>query len=198
MCGSRLPYVLTRGELFDMSDAIQRIVDRQEITDLIHQYCRGCDRADAELLNSVFWPDATVDHPPFKGSASEFCKIAIEFICMLDAAMHQVGNILIEFDGDTAYTESLFTGYHRIPRGPVKSGMLAESVFSFHREEVDEDVFMAGRYLKWFERRDGIWKISHHIGFLEWERWEEAAERSGFPRMATRDRNDPSYWRKKK
>lgn len=177
------------------SQALQDLVDRQQIADLIHQYCRGCDRGDEELLHSVFWPDATVEHPPFKGTAREFCTIALEFISLLDSTLHQVGNILIELDGDKAYTESYFTAYHRLPKGPVGGGLIADAEFTHHRQEVDEDIFMGGRYLKWFERRHGEWKIYHHIGFLEWERWAEAAERSGFPRMATRDRNDPSYWR---
>lgn len=178
-----------------MTDPVQELLDRQAITDLIYNYCRGVDRCDRELLDTVFWPDATVDHPPFKGSAKDFCDGAIALTSMLSAALHQVGNLLIEIDGDKAYTESLFTGYHRLPKGPTPPGFLAETVFRHHRAEVDEDVFMGGRYIKWCERRNGVWKISHHIGFLEWERWEEAAERSDFPRLASQDRNDPSYLR---
>ncbi len=176
-------------------ETLQGLVDLQQIADLIHQYCRGCDRGDEELLHSVFWPDATVEHPPFKGSATEFCRIALDFISTLETTLHQVGNILIELDGDKAYTESYFTAYHRLPKGPVKGGLIADAEFTHHRPEVDEDIFMGGRYLKWFERRDGVWKIYHHIGFLEWERWEESAERSSFTRMAKRDRSDPSFWR---
>lgn len=177
------------------SELLRELKDRQEITDLIHQYCRGCDRGDEELLNSVFWPDATVEHPPFKGSAAEFCKVALDFIGTLDSTLHQVGNVMIDLQGDKAYTESYFTAYHRLPRGPVQAGLIADAEFTSHRTDVDEDIFMGGRYLKWFERRDGVWKIFHHIGFLEWEQWQESSDRSAFTRMATRDRQDPSYWR---
>ncbi len=64
------------------------------------------------MLNAVLWPEATIDHPPFKGGPAEFCAAALEFISLVDVSMHFISNISIQFDGDTAYTESYFTGYH--------------------------------------------------------------------------------------
>ncbi len=36
--------------------AIREFLDRQEILDCIHRYCRGVDRLDAELLASAYHP----------------------------------------------------------------------------------------------------------------------------------------------
>ena len=48
-----------------VSDNVQRLrelCDRQEILDCIHRYCRAVDRADRDLLVSVYHPDA-IDVP---------------------------------------------------------------------------------------------------------------------------------------
>lgn len=176
--------------------ALADLVARQSIADRITDYCRAVDRGDRELLHGVFWPGATVDHPPFKGKAEEFCDAALEFISLVDVSMHTVSNISIDLRGDVAYTEAYFTGYHRLAAGISGHGMIAEILCPHHRDDRDEDHFVGGRYIKWFERRDGIWRVFHHIGFREWERWEDAADRYPIPGMGRRNRDDPSYLRR--
>ncbi|MHC3127370.1 hypothetical protein OB03_08775, partial [Brevundimonas sp. GN22] len=41
---------------------IQALLDKQAITEVIHQYLRGADRADAELIGQCYHPDAWEDH----------------------------------------------------------------------------------------------------------------------------------------
>lgn len=179
----------------EASETVEALRDRLQIADVIQRYCRAVDRGDAELLSTVFWPGATIDHPPFEGAAEEFCKAALEFIAICDVAMHSATNISIELAGDRAYSEAYFTGYHRLPKGLDGQGLIAKVLCPHHREDIDEDHFVGGRYIKWFERRDGEWRVFHHIGFREWERWEPAADRYPIPGMGRRDRSDPSYLR---
>ncbi|MFO1376184.1 MAG: nuclear transport factor 2 family protein [Steroidobacteraceae bacterium] len=179
----------------ERNSALAALLAKQQITERIVDYCRGVDRGDRELLGSVFWPKATIDHPPFQGHAEEFCDAALEFIALTDVAMHSLSNIRIEIDGDRAYTEAHFTAYHRLRAGLGARGMIAELLCPHHRDDIDEDHFIGGRYIKWFERRGDEWRVCHHIGFPEWERWEPAADRTTFPRLGRRDRSDPSYRR---
>ena len=48
--------------------ALRVLLDKQEIHEVLMRYCRGIDRCDAELLHSVYHPDATDDHGLFKAA----------------------------------------------------------------------------------------------------------------------------------
>lgn len=45
-------------------DALQRLLDRQEITDLLHASCRGVDLVDASAVAAPFTDDCVVDDGP--------------------------------------------------------------------------------------------------------------------------------------
>jgi hypothetical protein len=47
--------------------ALQQLIDKLEIHEVLTRYCRGIDRCDAELLESVYHPDATDNHGQFVG-----------------------------------------------------------------------------------------------------------------------------------
>ncbi|HEY8351680.1 MAG TPA: nuclear transport factor 2 family protein [Sphingomonadales bacterium] len=179
----------------DLRGALRQLQDRQEITDLIHRYCRALDRCDEELLRSVFHPDSTHEHGPYKGTSAEFCGFAMDLLRSIGPTQHHLGNVLIDLQGDVAYAESYFVAYHRIPANmPSAQGIMAD-----HTPGVEEDLFIGGRYVDRFERRGGQWKIAHRTGIHDWQRWETADER-GFRSPASgligrRDRSDPVYLR---
>ena len=94
-----------------------------------------------------------------------------------------IGNVLIEVDGDKAKGEAYFIAHHHIP-GPDGAG--------------DNFMVAAGRYLDRFERRDGEWRISHRHAVYDWstiapstDMWDRAA----MPGYAFGERGhaDPSY-----
>src|SRR4051812_35769249 len=89
--------------------------DREAIRDCMYRYCRAVDRLDADLLRSVYWPDA-VDHhhADFKGSVDEFIAWAFPMMKNMDQSIHIIGNILIRLDGATAKVESYFYGIQRV------------------------------------------------------------------------------------
>jgi hypothetical protein len=161
----------------DLPRVIDEMRSRQQIADLCHLYCRALDRVDEALLRSVFHPDSTHHHDLFQGPSAEFCGYAIELLKTLDRTQHLLGNILIEFSGDVATAESYFLAYHRVAAGTRGPGMFAN-----HDLSIAEDVYVGGRYVDRFERRDGIWKIAHRTGIHEWETWQAASDRH-FPVM---------------
>src|SRR4029453_17525088 len=51
--------------------AMQRLLDKQAITEVLHRYARGVDRCDRSILEIAYWPDAIDDHIIFKASGDE-------------------------------------------------------------------------------------------------------------------------------
>jgi hypothetical protein len=181
----------------DREAQIDELWSRQRITDILFSYCRACDRLDEELMESLFWPDATAYHGPYRGSAESFWRGALSFLGRIPAALHYASNVIIRIDGDFAQQEALFTAWHRVAKGPIPGGeLLAESAFAQHDLDQDEDAVFCGRYVNWFERRGDEWRIIRHICFTEWEYWMPASERSpvSSKSLAKRDRSDPVYW----
>ena len=132
---------------------LSALADKADCAELLARLARGLDRRDAALLSSVFHPDATDDHGLFQGSATEFVAWVIPVLETMKRTQHVLGQMLVELDGDRAASETYFVAYHVIPG---EGG----------------DIFMiaAGRYLDRFDRRDGVWKISHRHAVYDWNR----------------------------
>lgn len=135
------------------SDAMQELIDKQEIMELSYQYSRACDRLDKELLTSVYWPDGSDDHGIFKGSAPDYVDWVIAFLETWVATHHDNNNILIDIEGDKATGEVHWTGYYQLEIGGVSHDNLA-----------------VGRYIDRYEKRDGQWRIKHRTCLSDWSR----------------------------
>jgi ketosteroid isomerase-like protein len=168
----------SRGQDWAQSE-IREFLDRQKITDVLHLYCRAIDRADADLLASVYHPDAVDDHGSFSGDAAAFVNRTIRRMREeYDASQHRISNILIELRGDIAFVESYVVAVHSLRDGRIE---------------------MAGaRYVDRFSRREGSWKIARRLVVVDWDLTvaggETSPHLSAFPR-GTRDTSDPSYAR---
>jgi len=134
-------------------------LDKLEITELVMKLARGIDRCDAELIRSVFWPDATDDHGLFSGSANAFAEWVIPVLKGMERTSHQICNVLVEVRGGRAFSESYFIAYHRI----VKDGD-------------ERDMVAAGRYLDRHEKRAGEWRIAHRQAVYDWTLEQPAAD----------------------
>ena len=177
-----------------MNQKLEIAADKIEIADIVYKYCRAIDRMDRELLESVFHDDSIHHHGEYEGPSSDFCNFAFDILAEMEFTQHHIGNILIEVAGDTAWSESYWTAYHRIAKGKESDmGFLAE-----HDVNIDEDVFVGGRYIDKFERRDGEWKISKRQGVHDWFRFEPANEKGQLTASGptpSRSRQDPAYQR---
>jgi hypothetical protein len=132
-----------RAEVPQVSDeAIQALVDKQAIAEMLMRYCRSMDRQDRELAESVYWPDATDDHILYCGDVPGFLAHAFRF--MVDVrTVHFVGNILIDFQSSfSAYSETYYIAYHDMPS-----------------ENGRQDMTLWGRYLDRVEKRGNEWRI---------------------------------------
>lgn len=168
----------------DLDPRVQLLLDKQEIFELSATYMRAQDRLDLELQKSVYWPDATDERGFINGNAHDFCDFAIGLLKTHLVNHHQLGQALIEVEGDVAFGEVYFQAYHRVVE---------------HR--IERDFWMIGRYVDRYERRDGIWKIAHrselndscyvHPATDDWLRSTPEALRGA------RGRDDLSYQREK-
>lgn len=143
---------------------------KQAITEVMHAYCRGLDRRDRALLDACFHPDATTKYTTYEGPVSTFMDFAMQVLGGLVASHHQLGNVMVEVEGDQAITEAYFTAFHRL----AKTGDPA-----FDGAKPDSVVLIGGRYIDRFEKRSGVWRIAHRIGIFDW-RHDAPAEDAGF------------------
>lgn len=143
-----------------MSRDSKEVADRQEIADLSGTYMRGLDRLDRAALASVFHDDAYMDYGFFRGGVDGFADMCMAALRSHLANHHMLGQINIDFDGDdVAFGEVYFQAFHRI----VRDG--------------DElDLFISGRYVDRYERRDDVWKISYRSEVNDWAREDPATD----------------------
>ncbi len=133
--------------LSELEREVRLLRDRQEIHELLMNYCRGVDRGDRELLAQIYHPDAVDDHGDFVVNARDIPEL---FVAMVKQSpkggMHFVGNVLIELEGDTAYAECYFWAVKDIDRDAVPAIRIR-----------------AGRYIDKLERRAGVWRIQERV-----------------------------------
>ena len=58
-------------------DRIERLMDERDIRRVLLDYCRGIDRCDTALVESVYHEDATDDHGSYLGPGRDFESYAI-------------------------------------------------------------------------------------------------------------------------
>ncbi len=136
----------------------EEVADRLAIQEVLAKHSRGVDRADAAVLKSAYWPDATVAYGAFNGNAHEFCEILPEAIKAYARTQHTLSNTCIEFRDHRALVETYVTAYH------YRAGA----------EGYDTEMTYLGRYLDTMERRNGVWKIIHRQVVMDWNQNTEA------------------------
>jgi hypothetical protein len=78
-----------------MLDALQRLIDREEIRDLMGHYARAVDRADWEGVRAVYHEDAHDDHGDYKGGVDGLIEFIRDRNGLLPQSVHFLGNCLI-------------------------------------------------------------------------------------------------------
>ena len=153
------------------------IRDRQEITDQIYRYCRSMDRRDVELGYGVFHDDAVTDYGEgfYSGSGRGFIDWVTELHGSFLSHSHQMTNILIEFDGDRAVSETY-------------------AIVALRRMDGDQlmQITSSCRYLDKWSRRRGRWAIDSRTIILDLDELRPVAP-LGPTSRGRRDKSDPSY-----
>jgi hypothetical protein len=167
-----------------MERAVEELIAKQAITEVVYRYCRGVDRSDRDLVRDCYWPEATDEHGSFQGTRDEYLEWLFgRMLPRFTWSQHFIGNVLIDqldLDSGWAKCESYGQSRHHRP------------------SDVPEHNLISGfRYVDDFERRDGEWRIARRICPLEWVRVDDHSlffESPPTHRRGTRDRLDPVYW----
>ncbi|KQM19385.1 nuclear transport factor 2 family protein [Novosphingobium sp. Leaf2] len=137
---------------FDLAAEVRDLAARRDIADVAARYMRGLDRLDADLTRSAFHDDAFVDCGVMKGSADTFVAFALDFLATMEASHHMLGQSRITISGDSARGELYFQAWHC---APAEGGGVT-------------DLFISGRYLDQYARRDGQWRITNRVLVTDW------------------------------
>ncbi|MDN5546610.1 MAG: nuclear transport factor 2 family protein, partial [Rhodococcus sp. (in: high G+C Gram-positive bacteria)] len=85
-----------------MDRALQDLIDKQAIREVVLTYCRGIDRLDFDLVRSAYHPDAIDHHTGFDGNIDEYIAWVTPKLSAIGCTMHHIGNHLVERHGDQA------------------------------------------------------------------------------------------------
>ena len=137
-----------------MSDsaAVQALLDREAIRDVLVRYATAIDRRDGALLRAVYHANATQLWGAHESPVDAFVPGAMRLLERYARTTHQIANERIAIDGDRARSECMCTATHRFADDP------------------DRELVMQLRYLDDFERREGVWRITRRVAVHDWSR----------------------------
>jgi SnoaL-like domain len=135
-----------------MTDALNAMLDREQIRTAIARLARGEDRRDAALISAAYWPDSITDYGVFKGSFDDYLAWVVPGAEAITNTQHHIGQSHIELNGERARVETQVISYHRIDYGAGD----------------EHDTVIGGRYLDEFEKRDGEWRIASRKMLYDW------------------------------
>jgi hypothetical protein len=162
---------------------ISKVIDRQQIQDLLLRYCRGIDRMDQALVRSCYHQDAMDEHGSFIGSVDEFIVWCWRLLSRYTMTMHYISNILVEIDGDRAQSECYGTAVHR-----------------GDQQYPERNLVVGFRFVDVLEKRSGQWRILRRVATTEWVSRQSGDNQWPIPesmRQGQRDVSDIIYqpWR---
>lgn len=139
----------------DREHEFEEILAERAITRVINSYAHAADRGDAELMESLFWPDATLDIGIYRGDVRGFMEGFVA--AQADTTRvtnHFQGNILIEvrLAEQVARAETYCIGGSRIRND---DGTVVDRLAHV-------------RYVDRFEERNGEWRISRRVVAFDW------------------------------
>jgi ketosteroid isomerase-like protein len=134
-------------------DRLRRLLDREDIRDCLHRYCRGVDRVDAEAIRSSYWPDAVDHHGAYRGGPEGLIELVLQGYSATDHVVHTICSTGIEVRGAQADVEAYFLAWHALETDDAG---------------VRIQTFLAGRYLDVFEKREGEWRVLRRTVVYDW------------------------------
>lgn len=160
------------------SQALETLLAKQSIRDVLSRYCRGIDRMDKAMADSVFHQDSTVlYYGIYEGSGRGFIDWVWESHSTMACHSHQINNVLSEVDRDKANSEAYVTVALWWPTD---------------ENNKRQEALGRGRYLDRWSRRDGIWAIEHRSFVLDMQTITEL-ESGEQGEQSRRDKSDPSF-----
>ncbi|MEC9358144.1 MAG: nuclear transport factor 2 family protein [Pseudomonadota bacterium] len=93
-----------------MTMSLQQLSDRQEIQDLLVNYCYAVDRGQWAMLDQVFTADATIDYSEFvgfRGDLTQAKAFLSQGLKQFSACQHAISTSQISIEGDHAHGRTL-------------------------------------------------------------------------------------------
>lgn len=150
--------------------AIDILLARTEINDVLCLYAHALDRRQWHLMAAVFHNDALcgvgIEPVPWRTWAANAGRV---FAAALDQTHHQLSPALVTLDGDVAHTQTYCTVCHRVRADAPAGGKFAGTGQPY-------DMLSGLRYADRFERRNGRWAIAHRQGIAEWRHKRPASD----------------------
>ncbi len=166
-----------------MQQAVQELLDKQAIYELLNAYFNAADRHDNEKMRKLYHEDAIDDHGAFfKGLAMEFVDKLPEIQVPMEILHHNMTTVNIKLDGDYAEGEVYVLAFHKV-----------------RTDDGSFDLLIGGRYFDKYEKRDGVWKFLHKAVVADWAKvTDPSAVELDHPMLAgshfgTPGEADPSY-----
>jgi hypothetical protein len=136
-----------------MEPALQQLLDKQAIAEVLARYSRTLDWLDDEGHASCYWPDAAIDYGFFQGTAADFIPVVMAIERQSDRRWHALMGLIVRFNGPNhASAEScgIFAGARLQDDGTLAGNLIG------------------GRYLDEFEKRGGEWRIAKRLYLVDW------------------------------
>ena len=151
---------------------LEDLVARRDVYAVLTRYCTALDRADVELMRTVYWPDGVDEHGIYEGNAGEFVEFIIgEITKYFEMGTHCLLNVDIEVQGDIACAESYLYSACRIRANMAEAMLGSRYMKHWGGKGLDagnEQFVMAGRYVDRLERRAGEWRIVRRQVVMDW------------------------------
>jgi hypothetical protein len=153
----------------DPVDAAARLwMDKCELAELLAVLSSAVDRADRERIAGCYVPDSYDDHGTFKGTGHEFADFITDSGAM-SSMHHLLGQSVFDIRGNEAWGETFYL---------------------FHGVAGSERLSAHGRYVDYFRRVDGRWRLAYRRVVPDVAPLGDDAGAYWQPR---RDNGDPSY-----
>ncbi len=124
---------------------VQRLEDRSEITELVHEYTRVFDMGDHDAMADLFATDALIDYGPALGGeirGRENIRTWLRGIYAFRRTSHHLSNVQITFDDEDRARGTCY-------------------VLAWHEWPDDRpNAVLYGRYVDEYRRTDEGWRIS--------------------------------------
>jgi hypothetical protein len=128
--------------------ALETLIAKDAIRELVLLYSRSIDRKDMALLRTLYTRDATDSHgDSYDGPAEGYFAFIERSLPHLRYSGHHICNHLISVDGDQGEGEAYAICYH---------------VFADDKGNWVEDLLCA-RYIDRYRREDGRWRFAKRV-----------------------------------
>jgi ketosteroid isomerase-like protein len=151
---------------------LDNAIHKQELAELIAVLSSAVDRADRDRIASCYTEDSFDDHGTFKGTGEEFAA----FVCgpgPMTSMHHLIGQSIFDVDGDEAWGETFYVFHGAVGTTPVNGH---------------------GRYVDYFRRIGGMWKLAYRRVVPDAVPAGDDPDAYSTPR---RGRDDPMYERRR-